>query len=214
MPINKGLISDAVWRIIAMSVQLDEFYCRTGYNDNLLSFFRLKDEEPQAANAVEAVLRNTKWRQANLYSIEIGEQIYTMVSGSNSLSRQQELMYPERIEGVLEEALLGRATVDSERTLGGFLWQQEGGLFLYPILGLIAMAFGLNLPILMSDVSSQSVPEVIHWATIILGIGCIVGPFVFGWWKRNRLRSALKKLSFDWAEKELENLRAREKSLV
>ena len=175
--------------------------------------------EPEAAKAVEAVYRDTKWPQAELYSVTVGKKTHIFVLGSKSRSSNtKELFYPELIDGALENHLLLNALLTQKLGLLRFLWQEEAGwvlLFFYPPSGLFIAAFGWMLA---GTVTLQSpMPVLGTWISLAMaavGVAVFLFPFAYSWRRRNRLRSAVKKYSLNGIKEELKKMRVHEQKLA
>lgn len=196
MPIKKGLIDAVTWQMLAVSLQRDAYFPRQGVGTNAFGFLRLVLNEPEVAKAVEVVYRDTKWPQAELYSITVGTKKHRLVFGSDG--KNHELVYPVQIDAALENAFLLRAVSLAQRNQAGFLLQQEGGwvlMFLYPPSGLFIAAFGWLLNgTVQSDSPAPSAGFVVCMLMVAMGVGVFLYPAIFSFWKRHVLRKALKEI--------------------
>ncbi len=205
--------------MLEASLRWDGYFPRAGVGGNAFDFLRLLQNEPEAAKAVEAVYRDTKWSQAELYSVTVGKKPHRFVFGSESRgSNTKELFYPEHIDGAVENHLLLNALLKAKCSLLRFLWQEEGGvvlLCLYPPFGFFVAAFGWMLSGTATLQSPMPVLGVlVSLAMAAFGVAVFLFPFAYSWRRRNRLRSALKKYSLSGIKEELKKMRVREQKLA
>ena len=212
MPVSKRLISPALWQVFAVSLQRDAFFPRQGVGTNLPGFLYLFRKEPEVAAAIEKILNDTKWPVAELYSMTVGEQKHRFVFGSNGGSGDTKaLFYPLSIEGELGNKILLNAQLGAGQNLLSFLWHQEGGLasiLIFSPFGAFIAPFGWMLGNVFLSGSSVPLAVTIMCDFVFLaGVGVFLFPAIYSWWKRRKLRQALKAIASDPLEQAIDLVR-------